>query len=373
MADDKRKLPGAGEVFKYLSFLPMPLRILAVFVVVFLGVFLTLFQGVSRLPNNPVANAPVKGELLFVSWNVANFFDDVDDPGNNDDDEDFYAKNPDAFQKKLSVLADGLLQMNDGNGPDIVCMVEVENERCMSQLQDVVNAKLTRDGKADKKYTQMIFRLDNTGRRFAPGVLSRVKCDNNRTTKLGGRSNGRLLRTHLDMDGYDLIVIATHWTSRVSDKTGDRRMSYAKDTYGEFKEILTANPDADVIICGDLNDEFKDESIQLGLHATNDPQAVIDAVPPGREPMVLDLCSLLDPTKGTICYGSKKQVFDHICVSRGMLDGSGWSCDPKTIAIFSNDEFAMRDGCPRRFDPRTGLGYSDHFPVMVKLRIHEKQ
>src|SRR5207249_114997 len=108
------------------------------------------------------------------------------------------------------------------------------------------------------------------GRHFAPGILTRLDVAADRTRKLGTRANGRILEGHIYRNGFELIVIAAHWTSRVSDgpDDGHRRMSYAKDCYGRVRAIITENPNADVVVCGDFNDEFADDSIRVGLHAT---------------------------------------------------------------------------------------------------------
>jgi hypothetical protein len=78
---------------------------------------------------------------------------------------------------------------------------------------------------------------------------------------------------------------------------------------------------------------------------------------------------------GTHFY-RKWHLFDHICVSPGMLDGAGWSVVPDSGAIVA--EMADLKGHPRRFGgpkDKTALakrGASDHFPVTVRLRVAAK-
>ena len=316
--------------------------------------------------------------FVLASWNVENFFDDHDDPKNDDDYEDWYATSADAFRDKTAHLADGLLKMNGGVGPDIACLVEVESERCVSALREAVNVKLDAAGHGDRKYGAVLFKGDNMGRRFAPAILTRLGAQADRTRKLGKRINGRILEGHLHHNGHELVVITAHWTSRVTDKEGEgaRRADYAQDIYGRVKAILTENPDADVVVCGDFNDEFDDPSIRNDLHATDRPEAVRE---PGGDPRLLALFAHWagDPP-GTI-YSRKWSVFDHICVARGLLDARGWSCDPKTAAVYAPEEFRHKVG--KRFEPfkfggrnaKGERGYSDHFPVTVQLTVAGKE
>ena len=108
------------------------------------------------------------GTYLFCSWNVENFYDDEADPKSDDQLEAWFAHNPDMFRLKVEHLAEALLWMNDGRGPDIVAMYEVESERCMNALKDALNQRLTKAGKDDAMYQHVLFLGDKTGRRFAP-------------------------------------------------------------------------------------------------------------------------------------------------------------------------------------------------------------
>ncbi|MBO0700581.1 MAG: hypothetical protein J2P46_19445 [Zavarzinella sp.] len=321
----------------------------------------------------PVTGTGEPATFLFCSWNVENFFDDEDDPKIHDEMEDWFGNDPAAFRTKVDHLAEGLLKMNGGVGPDIACLVEVENERSMTALQDALNAKLDAAGLGDRKYTQVLFKEDHMGRHFAPGVLTRVAAIADRTRKLGKRQNGRILEGHLHHNGHELIVIVAHWTSRVTDKegAGGRREDYAEDCYGRVKAILHENPDADVVVCGDFNDEFSDRSIQRELHGSASADDVRNSL---DEPRLLDLFANWsgDPP-GTIRGPHGWAVFDHISVTRGLLDDRGWSCDPNSAQIFAPPEFRHgRNGEPFKFGNKrhTGpRGFSDHFPVTAQLNV----
>ncbi|HVK07675.1 MAG TPA: endonuclease/exonuclease/phosphatase family protein, partial [Gemmataceae bacterium] len=291
-------------------------------------VLLVAYLFKDRPNTSTAAGSAPPGTYLLCSWNVENFFDDRDDANIRDDSDDWFGTDPAAFRQKVDHLATGLLLMNGGAGPDIACLVEVENERCLEALRDAVNAKLDAAGLGDKKYTHIVFRQDNTGRHFAPGILTRLPVVADRTRKLGGRSNGRILEGHITANGHDLAVIVAHWTSRVTDdkEEGTRRLSYANDCYGRVREIVTANPDADVLLCGDFNDNFRDRSLQEGLRATDNTD---DVKMLSDEPRLLALFAGWKGgggrPPGTIYHNGSWSVFDHICVTRGLLDDAGWT------------------------------------------------
>ncbi|WP_157368616.1 endonuclease/exonuclease/phosphatase family protein [Zavarzinella formosa] len=371
MADNRINPKDIQAVLQLLSKLPKGV-VIALIVIVGIGYLVVRFGGQFKPHSGPGTKGP-PGSILFCSWNAENFFDDTDNSNIRDEMEDWYGQNPDMFQLKVDHLATGLLMMNDGAGPEIIALMEVESKRCFEALRDALNTKLDAAGLGDKKYQNILFTGDNTGRHFAPGILTRLPVIADRTKKLGKHGNGRIVEGHIEVNGYDLTVIAAHWTSRVTDKDGDgdRRISYAHDCYGRVKAILMENPDADVILCGDFNDEFQDKSMQEGLNASADAEAVKGSADPPK--MLALLANWSGDPKGSIYGKSHWSIFDHLCVTRGLLDDKGWSADPTSATIFAPKEFRTgRAGTPFRFgEPKaTGpRGYSDHFPVTVRLNV----
>ncbi|HEX3151659.1 MAG TPA: hypothetical protein VHR66_26545 [Gemmataceae bacterium] len=354
------------------------LTLLGVAAVLALGYFIW-----TRLPKHqsppPLAGNGEPGIVYFCAWNVENFSDDNDDPKIHDEMEDWFGNDSAAFREKVDHLAKGLLLMNHGAGPDIACLCEVESERCMTALMETLNAKLEAAGHGDRKYTSMLFKGDNMGRHFAPGIRTRLQVTADRTRKLGKRANGKIIEGHLYRNDHELIVIVAHWTSRVTDKegVGNRQADYAEDCYDRVKAILHENPNADIIVCGDFNDEFADHSIQVELHATSKAEDARNSI---AEPRLLDLLAngSGDP-RGSIFGKCKWSVFDHICVTRGLLDDQGWLCDPKNARVVAPDELRLKHG--RGFEPfsfgkanhKGARGYSDHFPVTATLSVAGRQ
>src|SRR4051812_2426996 len=77
-------------------------------------------------------------ELVVASWNCENLFDTEDDP-NVKGDEDYTPDSPKKWTKekldtKLTNLATIIKKMNDGKGPDVLGVCEVENRKVVEML-----------------------------------------------------------------------------------------------------------------------------------------------------------------------------------------------------------------------------------------------
>ena len=313
---------------------------------------------------------PGLGTYLFCFWNVENFFDDQDDDRHTRGDkqyDDWFAHDPAALKQKLDNLSEVLLGMNDGKGPDILCLAEVESLRAAELLQETLNARL---GKRALPYTTVLFENPKGGRHIATAILTRLPVKKNRTRLLGTRL--RILQGQIHVADRPLTIIASHWSSRLSDKTGATRASaYANLIYGHYKGAYIANPKVDFLVCGDFNDNPDDESVTAHLHATGDEEAVKAG---GDDPKLLNLMAPLWKTGPASIYNrATPYLFDQICVSPGMLDEEGWSVEPDTARVVA--KMAHPNGRPNRFGgpkdrlPLGSRGASDHFPVVVRLRV----
>jgi endonuclease/exonuclease/phosphatase family metal-dependent hydrolase len=329
---------------------------------------------------SPSAPDPARDGYLFCFWNAENFFDDEVNGWKNEPDEDFdvwfAADGAKVFKQKLDNLTEALLMMNGGRGPDILALAEVETERAATLLMESLNKGL-KDKSAP--YKSVAWKNPKGGRNIATAVISRVPILPDRTQLLGRRM--RILEVHLDANGQELVVIASHWTSRVSDKEGDGRDRYGDIIYGRFKAMHKANPKVALVVCGDFNDPPDDESVTHHLRAIGDIKKVREG---GDEPYLLNLFAdkAGKEDAGTHFY-RRWYTFDQIAVSPGLLDDrEGWYCKPETAHIV-NEYTAIKEGRikgrPDRFGSKSEKirlserGWSDHFPVSVQLFVKGKK
>ncbi len=310
---------------------------------------------------------------LFCTWNLENLFDDVDDPANHDEEEDWFGRHPDAVREKLDRLVGALRLQNGGRGPDILAVVEVENRRAAAMLFDALNRGVA---PADR-YTTLIHRDNRSGRRIEPAVLSRLPARDDLTRSFPVE---RIREVHLTgPEGVPLVVLVSHWTSRTRGGTEARRAFYGDLLYRSATALTASEPAADIVVAGDFNDEPGDPSVVEHLHAVAEIDRVLEASRGGAPLLLLDLTARLDPRRGegTYYYNGRWEVLDHLVASPGLLDESGWSVRPETLRIerprslrYGRDGRPWRFGGPKATSPR---GVSDHFAVSVRLRVHSRR
>jgi hypothetical protein len=322
---------------------------------------------------SPVLAPDGSGRYLFCFWNMENLFDDVNDnrrPTDEEYDDPFAADAP-LRRLKYDHLASALIGLNDGRGPDVIAGVELENPRAAELLRATLNAKI-----ADPKwrYVNVEMKDLDAGRHIAPALLTRLPVDSAKTRLRGSKT--RILETRLRVNGYDLCVVVSHWTSQVTQRGGggdtdSGRGKYASIIRDLLAEKVEADPAADFLVCGDFNDAPDSDAVVQVLHATADRPA------PGQ-PLLFNLMAGKPADRfGTLWYGSKPLIYDQICVSAGMLDRAGWGCEVDSVRAVTDG--LIRPGSTRRQPWRFGnpqpavadaqRGFSDHFPVTVELTV----
>lgn len=341
-------------------------------------VWLVLLGGVAlylylRVPDQPPPVAPApspgpSGSLQLCFWNVENLFDDVDDDQLDQPDRDYddwFARDTATRRLKYRHLSEALLALNDGRGPDILALAEVESLRAVELLRDALNERLP---DPTLHYTDTLFRDPRGGRTIATAFLARPPVRASRAQLLGRRQ--RILEGRFQLGDHELIVVAAHWTSRVTDKDGSSRGRYADAIHGRYRSAVQSNPKVDFLVCGDFNDTPDDPSVVRHLRASGDAARVC------RDPEAALLFNLLankDPAHYGTLYYHGWLIFDQICVSPGLLDRDGWWCAPETVRVVNTlvqpGERIRRPwpfGGKGQSGPR---GWSNHFPVTLQLHV----
>jgi endonuclease/exonuclease/phosphatase family metal-dependent hydrolase len=335
-----------------------------------LGLLLTaLLAGAATLA--APAQAPKSKTYLFCFWNVENLFDDKLNPKLEKVDrefDDYFAKDAEALSMKLQRLREVLLSkdMNNGKGPDILAMGEVESRRAAELVREELNKHIK---EKELHYKHVVYLDPQGGRSIATAVLSRVPVVG--AARLLGKYQ-RILVVKLSEDKHALTVVASHWSSRVSDKTGRGRSSYAQRIYDDFFAAYKRDPAIDYLVCGDFNDTPTDDSLVNDLGSTGDLNKVL-SLAKGEKPMFYNpFAPLAAAGKGTHSFGDRAYVFDQVCLSPGLLDGGGWSYVNKSATIVEKLQFRGRPdrfGGPADRRPFRNRGASDHYPVTIQLRV----
>ena len=139
------------------------------------------------------------GDYLFCFWNTENFFDNKVNGWNNEPDKVFdrwFADNPAVFAQKVKNLTEVLAALNDGKGPDILALAEVEADSTATEaLKDSLNKAIKPD---TPPYRHILKKNPHGGRNIVTAILTRLPVVADRTQLLGKRH--RILEGHITVD-----------------------------------------------------------------------------------------------------------------------------------------------------------------------------
>jgi hypothetical protein len=331
-------------------------------------------MGLRAFAGNPPAAPGPKTQLTVAFYNLENLFDIVDDPNTND--ADFL---PDGANKwdaaklrvKIDNMARVIAQLGDEDGPELLGVCEVENRGVLEIL--VAN-------KAIKKRGYEIVHIDSQDergidcallykkKRFLPlySQAFQVKLpDPNDKTR-------DVLLVKGIVDGkHDLTVMVNHWPSRRGgpEKSATARDAAATTVRHLVDSIQALDPQASIVIMGDLNDGPTDHSLRDVLKAGKDSTEAMTTF------LYNPMHKLEEDGFGTLKYKSEWDLFDQMIVSSIMLSGKApLRYAPCSAGIYNPSWMRVPDGEYVDGPKRTYIGknfksdgFSDHFPVYLKL------
>ena len=319
-------------------------------------------------------------DSLYVGWyNLENAFDTNDNPnpGGGAGDDEYIPESEskwtaDRYDLKLRNLASVINKMNNGQGPDILGVCEVENQYV---LIDLINKYLV-----NKNY-RIVYKESQDVRSIDVALIYRS--DKFKWDMMSAYSitlpDGYLSRdvfcVKLVKNDKPLYVILNHWPSKRggAEQSEPNRMIAAERMKDAVTDINLKEKNPDIIMIGDLNDNPDEPAIAKTLGAVS----IADA---GK--VKADFWNVVTPiwdrsSTGSYNYNSKWDMIDNIIVNNGMLDNSGFSVLAKTVEIISSPEMKETSGKYAGSPFRTYAGkkylggYSDHFPVGVKIVLNK--
>lgn len=293
-------------------------------------------------------------------YNVENLFDIYDDPQTSD--EDFTPNGQqhwtqERYDDKLIKLAEVISEID----PVIMGLAEVENFDVINDLIHTSDLKRTNYG---------IIHTENNDTRgidvaaiYNKDVFSLLDYNYHRVSGHGNGNTRDILEIKGSFFNQDPVtVFITHWPSRRKgeDETKHKRIAVAKALRQIIDEILEKNPNENIVIMGDFNDEPSNESIHKYL--------IQD-----------DFYNLHrkfeDKNTGTVNHQGEWMVFDQIIVSKSMLSDETYNISKKNGKIYNEKRvtFTHKDGnsTPSRTygGPKYYGGYSDHYAVFTDIVV----
>ncbi len=325
------------------------------------------------LPFSKSCQSSNRNDTIYIAaWNVENLFDTEDDPIKNDSEflpESKKQWTDDKLEKKLSNLVRVINFMNDGCGPDILALEEVENINVVKKLlyklpyRDYVT--VYRES-PDERGIDVTLIYDRDIFKIISVDTLRVNLPNSAKTRY-------ILHVTLShkLSNTNLQIFVNHWPSRLGGqvKSEPNRIAAAKVLRGKVDSLFSIDNEQ-IIILGDFNDEPDNISIKEVLNAKeyNCESTNIRA----KELINLSYKSFLSG-KGTYLYGSDWNMLDQIIVSSSLFDKMkiDYICDSFEIIqpSFMISKSGEKTGAPipTYSGNRYIGGYSDHFPVGAKF------
>jgi len=189
-----------------------------------------------------------------------------------------------------------------------------------------------------------------------------------------------ILEAQLDVDGQPLTVLANHWKSGAGSSQAEAvRVRNARSLRDRLDAIFKENPLADVLVGGDLNSHYNQNSRYPEMQKTG----IIDVLGSQGNELALrsgkkDLYNLWFelPTRerGSDVYQDEWGTLMHLIVSRGLYDNQGIQYKDNSFEILripglNSDVF----GRPYRWSrgKRPG-GFSDHFPIIARFQVADE-
>jgi len=310
---------------------------------------------------------------------------------------------------KMNNIARVCAQFNDGNGPDIILFQEIERDINSDQytfdhqgmlrhfdgtpIEEMLGARYNREIARMPVEALLLKTLSDRGMKgyrvaaaddaMVPGprrvvshinvIFSRFAIGSVQTYLL--EDAPAILEVQVEVEGRPLYLFNNHWKFGVDNTFSERsRIDAAELVRERLDEILGVNPNADVIIAGDLNC-LHDQKVRYGWKRT----AVNDVLRAGNEERLLrgdrvDLYNLWNELpanqRGSGLVDGRWTTFMQMILSRGLYDLNGvqYIDNSFEVAAFAGLN-VNAEGQPYRWSFKgVGQGFSENFPIVARFR-----
>lgn len=318
-------------------------------------------------------------EEYYVSfWNVENLFDVEDSPRRSDKLQRVLANELEGWtdsilNRKIHQLGSIIMQMNQGNGPDLFGLCEVENDYVLNLLKESLaplqrNYAIAHHDTSDHRGIDVAFIYDedlfttSPEEQFSHFIVKRY------ATRDLFQVNFRTHSNNL------LIVIGNHWPSRSGGQYESEPFRIiAGETLAYFHQRIREihGDNAAVFAVGDFNDEpFNRSLIDYALS-----EKTATRVKNATTPRLLNLMWRLSGQGiGTSYYRNTPNMMDQFLISKGVVTGlSHFTVIPDSVEVVRFPEMVSSGDYPTpirfgRKDWTNHNGFSDHFPIALKLQ-----
>ena len=302
--------------------------------------------------------------LTFVELNCENLFDCRHDSLKDDLQflpEGSYNWTPFRYWKKINHTAQTILSCSGSNSdpilPDIVALVEVENDTVM---HDLTRRSLLRNAKYEYIITSSPdVRGIDVALLYQPLSFRPVSHTSIRVPMPEGVRPTRdiLYVQGITINGTMLHIFVVHAPSRASGEavTQKYRNLVAGKVVEKIDSIVSDDAEAQMIVTGDFNDYASGSSL-----VCYQSRGLVNVSTEAKGRAV---------AKGTYRYQGDWGSLDHFIVSRNI--SSDVCCYINDVAFLLEEDEKYGGYKPRRnyLGPQWRNGYSDHLPLVMKWNI----
>lgn len=309
-------------------------------------------------------------------YNLENLFDTIDSPTTND--VDFLPQgrlywNTAKYISKQANMSKVISQLATELTPDglaLLGVAEIENRKVLEDLVAQPDLK-------DRNY-QIVHYDSPDERGIDCGLLYQPKyfqvlgssavpvpLKDSKTGKIDFTRD--ILYVAGRFDGEPLHVMVGHWPSRRGGEAGSgwMRAAAARVCKHLSDSIQSVDPNAKIIIMGDLNDDPDSKSLAQVLKARRSA----DDLKVGE--LYNPMYDLYKNGNGTLAYRDSWDLFDQMIVSKGLVNKTTGGWQLYKAHVFRQPWLLQTEGAFRGYPFRTYVGdifingYSDHLPVYL--------
>jgi endonuclease/exonuclease/phosphatase family metal-dependent hydrolase len=310
--------------------------------------------------------------ITIMSYNVLNLFDDVHDGTEYREFDPARGKwTAELFGARITAISNVVRKAVRG-GPDLLLLQEVENAYT---LESLVSRGLKGMG-----YAWSVL-VPKPGSAVNVAIVSRlpiVRVRSHAVAAWKGEAVRDVIEVEVRSASHTLYVFNNHWKSKTEGVrvTEAARRKAAEVLGRRIAEILSADPEADIIAAGDLN-ECADEYVRTGMRyqtalmpdgndgAATAPRSLALSSAHGSWSTAEGTCTLFEPwlegthtPAGSYSWQGEWLTMDHMLLSRGLFDLHGFTYHPGSFKPVSLPFLLKGD-----------KAYSDHLPLIMTLDV----
>ena len=361
-------------------------------------------------------------EFAVVTYNVENLFD-ADKFAIFDDyaeTGEANAYSPAKMLRKMEGITRVLRTFNNGAGPDIIALNELEldftpeskvtdyaaflDEYKDTTVEKMLTTDLNDEIRGLPAEALLLKYLEDQGLKGYNVAVGADKPDfaalasTDRKVHKKGQKNGLfskfpiksvkshttqdardVLEVELDVEGHPLTVLVNHWKSGASSLHSEQSRRFnAKTVRDRLDAIFATDAAADVIVTGDFNSQYNQTQAypQMGKTGVNDvlgSQGDELVTAKATNYSLYNLWHELPPDqRGSDHHNGKWGTLMQTMITPGLYDHNGVQYVENSFAVVAlKGVNSMTElNIPRRWSNLgDGSGFSDHFPVAFRARV----